>query len=295
MNMKNNLFLVTVFFATICVTAGRADAVTEYCPADAAVLPLGAEYATIPQSRALAQSYYVYLSAESARSVSGHLALHTTTGWYAVAFPATPLAEVEEKWQASSRDFSRRSFRSAVFFVKFLTPVSVISAFVSDGQTTGETVLGWDAKGNQHCLGGADQETATSRPRSTRSFGMLNPPTAPKEIPEGAVVLSAIPMGAPGDVSCPKPFATASVSSFVAVSYPQDLGAMLHESGAALVEVAVSATGALDDAWIFVPSGSTQFDKAAVQAARNSTYRPARSFCQNAPGRYLFRAEFQPD
>ncbi len=58
------------------------------------------------------------------------------------------------------------------------------------------------------------------------------------------------------------------------------------------IKVAISATGKLDDAWIFYPSGYAALDAAALKAARASTYKPAFWQCQATPGIFLFLAEF---
>ena len=60
------------------------------------------------------------------------------------------------------------------------------------------------------------------------------------------------------------------------------------------VEIAVDSAGKIDDASIFVPSGNVLFDQAAIEAAKDSTYTSGRSFCQPAPGDYIFRVEFNP-
>jgi TonB family protein len=96
-------------------------------------------------------------------------------------------------------------------------------------------------------------------------------------------------------MNCAVPFADAFVSHAENPDYPVQLRNAGVPASVTVVEVGVSATGTIDDAWIYVPSGYAQFDGAALLSAKNSTYHPARSFCQDVPGQYLFRAEFSPN
>jgi outer membrane biosynthesis protein TonB len=50
--------------------------------------------------------------------------------------------------------------------------------------------------------------------------------------------------------------------------------------------------GALREAWIWGPSGADMFDNSALDAARGSAYRGARSYCHDVPGLYMFRVTF---
>jgi TonB family protein len=56
------------------------------------------------------------------------------------------------------------------------------------------------------------------------------------------------------------------------------------------VEVAINASGALDGAWIFAPSGSKWFNEAALRAARTSKYAGGTAYCQPANAIYIFQA-----
>lgn len=64
-------------------------------------------------------------------------------------------------------------------------------------------------------------------------------------------------------------------------------------SGTAQVEVSLSASGQVLGAKIFVSTGSSLLDNAAIDAAKRTTYTPKIVDCDHVPGAYLFRVDFE--
>jgi TonB family protein len=276
--------IATFAVAGFLVAAARADAAIEYCPARAQVRAVGAgisqQGVLIPES-----TYSVVLSAQSARTVSGTLAMHTADGWYSAAFSNVRLSPYTEEWQDSFTAFSRSAFLSNVLYVRFAEPVVLISSFVHDAQNfvcpeqREDTMLSLD----------------TTRSYSTKTnmgdMRWSNPlpaDTAPP--PPGTPTLSPTPTGAPGPTDCATPFADGAVARPAIPRFPSPAYGF---SGETVVQVAIAASGRLDDAWVWAPSGSKMFDAAAVNAAKLADYLPARSFCEDVPSLYLFRVEFR--
>ena len=235
--------------------------------------------------------YAMSFDALSARNVSGTVAFQTDQGWYSVPFDNVPLTEFDQQWKAKYVEFTRKSFTSDDLFVRFPRAVNLQSAFVNDAQTKGDTVFGWDAKGRVSCAGlSAKQFSEAQRPQ--RLATLLNP--RPTQTPEATTsFLTPAIASAPGLTACAVPFADASVPHPGRVTYPEAAKFASVQSANVLVEVAVSAAGQLEDSWIYAPSGNRYFDDAAMEVTHRSTYAPRRSFCQDVPGLYLFRVEFE--
>lgn len=60
----------------------------------------------------------------------------------------------------------------------------------------------------------------------------------------------------------------------------------------AQVQVTLDAVGHVTDARIYSSTGTMSLDRAAVEAARRSTYAPSIVDCQPAGGTYLFKVDF---
>lgn len=104
----------------------------------------------------------------------------------------------------------------------------------------------------------------------------------------GTSVAVAVASTSPGDESCSRPFTDATVTE----PYSPEIE-KVQEAGrfVTVIEVSVSARGALDAARIVLPSGNDAFDLAALRAARLSKYAAGMALCRLVPGRYFFRAE----
>jgi TonB family protein len=60
----------------------------------------------------------------------------------------------------------------------------------------------------------------------------------------------------------------------------------------AQVQVSLDDRGRVTDAHIYTSTGTMSLDRAAVDAARRSTYAPSIVDCQPAGGTYLFKVDF---
>lgn len=287
----------------------------EYCPARVIVENVGTATPEPSASPQPATMFAIRLDAASARSVQGVVGFDTTGGWYQVAVPDIPLLAVESRWSDDAVEFKRHEFLSDPIYVSFPKPVTIASAFMISATTQGESVFGWDAKGTVTCAApsdrlntpqkypnaGGDRETldvltvdrsAGTQSGTTESLRRLSPKLDIEPPPSGAgSVHATIPAAVP-DASCRAPFAPAKVKELLQPPYPDILGREDIPFAEVLIAVAVSATGKVDAAWVFAPSGFTAIDESALHGARGSTYEPARSFCQDAPGTYLFKADF---
>jgi TonB family protein len=285
--VSQNIFLVScIAFTLVC--GGRAAAIAEFCPAE--IQPPHALEPTTGRSALYAYS----LHAEGPRSVAGSIMFDTSMGWFTAGFTATSLTARTYNMEDEYVAFTRTTFESDALYVRFPQPVTLKAAYVSSATTSGDRLFGWDAKGTVECPPRAGFEalsTATPRPRGLKT---LNPRTdLDATPPPTASIAVAALTSAPGSTDCEVPFANASVVSTASLEYPP-IEAQQRVSGAVWVEVAVNGDGSLADAWIFAPSGSRDFDAAALRSAKLSKYRGGRVFCRPAGGDYLFYAVFHP-
>jgi len=298
MNGSHVRFLLLVALCSAAVLAVRAPApaATEFCPARAQLELAGV---TAPAGGLVPSSstYSLVLSALSARTVSGTVVMRTDSGWYTLPFNDVGLTAYPQKWKDSFNTFTAPSFLSPVMYLKFPQPVVMRAWFVSDASTSGETVFGWDAKGKVTCAGGRDISIiavgsgAYSANPTRGDLHWENPvPASTAAPPADAVLLTPSLTSAPGSLDCALPFADATVTKPIAPRFPL---ASRGESGETFVQVAIGADGKVQDAWVWGPSGDGLLDAAALEAAQDSKYAPARAFCQNVPGIYIFRTEFR--
>ncbi len=258
----------------------------EYCGATVGVTPVDA-----PKLDAASSTFAMIFSANNARTVSGHVVLHSTDGaWYDVAFPAIDLEQRTRRYQSTAVQFSPTDFLSRPVFVTFSRPMTFSTAFVNAATVTNEHVLGWDA--NEHACAGYDPDPEFAKPEGHRDITLIDPVPRPTMPPAGAPLLHPSITSAPGSTNCAVPFIEAKASKAVPPDWP--LGYQIEVTYTTLIEVAISEKGTLDDAWLYAPSGIKAFDDAALRSARLSAYEARRSFCQNVPGLYMFRAVFRP-
>jgi TonB family protein len=275
--------------ALVVIFRARALAVTECCPARVGPFhPLdGKESATL---------FSYDLSAESARSVTGTVLAHTEDGWYAVKFPETPLVQHTYDYQNPYAAFSRLTYESAPLYVRFPRPVTIKGVFVRAARSTGDQVLGWDAAGDVVCSPPAGTEAkpvpgAGALPDRQK---LMNPRTDLNALPGAdAPIALAAATSSPVSADCAEPAKNAAVMEPGLLDYP-DFERRRGASAVVDVEVAINASGALDGAWIFAPSGSKWFNEAALRAARTSTYAGGTAYCQPANAIYIFQAVFTP-
>ncbi len=122
------------------------------------------------------------------------------------------------------------------------------------------------------------------------------------------------PTGDPNDVATPGVDAAPTAAPFVATPTPKpacsapDIQAKTIDAqtpdkpddaqaqglvGTVKVKVDLDASGAVLGASIYESSGSMELDRAALAAARRSSYAPEERECKDVPGSYLFTVDFQ--
>jgi protein TonB len=141
----------------------------------------------------------------------------------------------------------------------------------------------------------------TSKGSSSASESKYVAPKAGSEngVPQGVSSgppqpVSTAPVGTPKP-ACATPYQDATVVQQAQADYPdqaRDLG--LGEVQVA-VQVTIGPTGNLVDATIAQSGGNMSLDRAAIAAARQSTYAPKIVNCQPVTGSYLFRVTFDPN
>ena len=114
-------------------------------------------------------------------------------------------------------------------------------------------------------------------------------PPAPTAGP--ATAPPATPQPTPTPPHCAKPHVDAQTTRAVEPDYP-DLARQQGAVGTVQVKVSLNATGGVTSTSIYKSAGNAQLDKAALSAARASTYSPEIEDCQATAGTYLFRADF---
>lgn len=77
-------------------------------------------------------------------------------------------------------------------------------------------------------------------------------------------------------------------------SFPDSVRGRLFSPATSTVEVAITKTGAVKDAWVIGSSGFGALDDATVQAAKQTQYTGPRAYCIPVPGTYIFRITFNP-
>ncbi len=92
-------------------------------------------------------------------------------------------------------------------------------------------------------------------------------------------------------LACLTPNSDATTAKAIAPEYP-DIDKQQGVSGTAVIRVDLDASGFLVNAAVASSSGDATLDAAALTAARASTYLPEKRNCQDVPGSFLFRAEF---
>jgi TonB family protein len=106
-----------------------------------------------------------------------------------------------------------------------------------------------------------------------------------------AITVPASAMEAP-DSSCSTQAASAAITVQVPADYPL-IAAEQNISGSALVQVALTLSGAVRSATIAESSGNEFLDQAAVLAARQQTYSPQIVDCRPVGGSYLVAVDFR--
>jgi TonB family protein len=90
--------------------------------------------------------------------------------------------------------------------------------------------------------------------------------------------------------ACSQPFAEAHTIDAVTPNTPEDAAGI---EATAQVQVTLDAFGRVTDTRIYLSTSNLRLDRAALLAARQSTYAPAIANCLPIGGTYLFRVDFQ--
>jgi TonB family protein len=269
--------------AVVC--RGRAQAITEYCPAEVGM------FHAVDHDDASLSLYAFTLSAESARSVGGTVLVDSNGGWFVVQFPPAQLTAHTYNYASNYVRFTRTEYESEPIYVRFPLAVKVENAYLAQARSTGDQLFGWDARGDVSCVG--IDSMVTDTPWIKSRLQILNPRIdLDAQPPAGATVANASATSAPNP-ACTQPTAESTITKAASPVFPpQDQGRTT--SASVYIKVAISAAGKVDDAWVYYPSGSKSLDAAALAAAKASTYQARVWRCQPVPGIYLFIAEFNP-
>ena len=282
---------VTACAFAFALCAAQARAATELCPAEVTKLrPIGA-------SLGMPAAAYAYdFTALTPRSVDATIVADTNDGWYSwsVTGVSVPLAHHVVSY-GKALSFAYDMAESAPLAVAFPSPVMVRHAWVTTAKTSGESALGWDAKGQVSC----------DVPAFRTASDAIEPTPPPNVPPSAAATPSPLPspLTAPARAAhAPAPFDSTLCAQPFGLARPVQ-AAMLEEPnasfsrstpGSAEIAVAIDKDGNLLDAWVLGSSGNFSFDRAALRAAKASTYSGAMSYCMAVKSLNIFRAQFTP-
>ncbi len=105
----------------------------------------------------------------------------------------------------------------------------------------------------------------------------------------GVISQPALPTDAPGP-ACSEP--NVEAKTIAAVSPDQTASGFAAGNAMAMIKVDLDASGRVTGVSVYASTGSLELDRAAMEAARQSTYAPEMRDCQAVPGSYLFKVEF---
>ena len=267
----------------------------------ATVPPLGIDGEACPvrigSSKTLADNVVTFrLAAHRSRLVAARVEMQTDTGWYAFAVPATPLAVQQKNRHTKDVSWVETRIISQPLYVRLPHgSTKFLRAWVTSAQVLSPSDP-WMELGDVACLPSA-HDFADLVPTSAPLAKALKPEhdqpdIALSGVPKtDATIVDATPVAAPV-YSCAHPFLAARVRTRgrVRVMGQASVGRLAISD----VVLTILPSGKIASARIIRPSGSTVLDQAALHAATDSSYEPARVFCQPAPGRYRFRVEFSP-
>lgn len=292
---------VALTFALLCglvtLGAGRAQALTEICPAQLEVAAVSSTEQTVRGPAAL---FGFALTAMGPRSVSGKIALDTSGGWFTADVPSVVLAEKDRRYNSMLGRWSVPSWVSPVMYVQFPTRVMLNRAWLYSASAKNDGDFGWEKSGTFICPPPPGQQAVFGNKTISEVISRLPGAARPFQRPSidlrDVDALSANPLPATSTftarqsmpletVACAKPFADAVTTMLVAPGYP----AILRSSGASRlvgVAVAINSDGQLADSWVWAPSGLPAFDQAALSSAQNQRYTAAVSYCRPVPALY---------
>lgn len=295
--MKSLLFRVLVCAAVLIGAQRPAHAMVEFCPAQLEYTRVGTESAQSDP----ATLFGLNLSALGARTItSATIAFDTSAGWYTMNLPDVTLAAKQRHYTSKWVSFVRRDYVSPPFYVRFPQALTIRNAWVYSAAAQDDGAFGWHAMGLVSC-----DPPAEASPEQRKRFKTagkdrtytLDPADEDRlsDAPAATALVLAAQPSKPLEISdCAEPFREATVDKQVEPQYPSEAARAGAGISITSVEVAIEPNGTLQEAWVWGPSGFRAFDDAALAAARNSTYKNARAYCKDVPGRYFFRVTFDP-
>jgi hypothetical protein len=288
------VFVAALICAAFFVTwHGRAQAMTEFCPARlhiAGVSPDGVGHAA-PRSL-----YGFDLFALGSRNVSATIAFDTSAGWFEIDVPQQPLTLKLRHYHTPYVKFVRRDYVSPVIYVQFPNDVALNHVWVYSATAQDDGAFGWAPRGLVSCAPPTGANPYYDR--SSMIAEQMDPRDADnleKAPGAGSMVLTAVQTSPLETADCKKPFSDAGVKWASAPAYPDTLRAQDAGLFSVSATVAITSDGTAADAWISVPSGYRDADDAVIRAAKGSVYNAGRAYCRNVPGVYTFSVTFDPN
>lgn len=265
-----------VLLGAIVLCHGQAHAAAEFCPATVE-----------PVAQRVSDAQYAFrLGAMSARNVTGTFFVETDKGWFAADFKDVPLRPFEQTYTDEST-FGMNDYLSGPLMVTFPSAVKILYEFVRSASTHGETILGWDTEGTVSC-------EPTGRRDPKRRSGYAEPDPQPFDV-AGAVAITARAVPVQKATNCDEPFSLARIKQISYARYPalfNEAAGTALPKGATISIVALNADGSILDSWLWETSGNQALDQAALDAAKKTTYAPARAFCENVPSYYFMKVSW---
>jgi TonB family protein len=126
----------------------------------------------------------------------------------------------------------------------------------------------------------------------TTVYDKGNDATLRRIVARGQVVRAARIRIAPDSADCSAPYSNGRIVSAAQPEFPEN--ARIHgESGSVVLNVSTDANGAVSNVAVATSSGYADLDRAAILAAKNSTYEPGRFRCKALPATLVFEADFK--
>lgn len=265
-------FAIALLASLVPVLARAADThkALELCPAG------------LGEMDAVTSSLYSFdIVAPTPRTVQGTLAFETGAGWFRVPFGPLKLEPAIRHFaDTRGHQITSTAPRSPVQYVNFGRPIMALKTlFMENGAAD---VGAWKGVGLYRC---------SPQPAHLNDYEPIGAEKAPYfSIPAGAHVIRALSVAPILRTDCAAPYVDAKVVKQAQAIYP-----FFRKMGPAvsMILVTIDVDGRLVDAYVFRSSGYDAFDKAAMEAARLSTYSPKIAYCQPVVGQYLFRVTFE--
>ncbi len=283
-----SLFHAALLIMLVILSAAHAEAISELCPARFVMEP-------VEQAEQVTPSLFGFeLAAEGPRSVTSALVFDTSDGWFVASVPSTSLHEKDRHYSSPTASFIRRTWVSPIMYLKFPSSMNITHSWVYSAQSTGDD-FGWSKMGLVLCHPAAGARTPNA---PQEQIAKLDPKDEdPLSSPPGAgATIITVNRSAPlAKTDCTVPFQDATASSTFTPQYPMSERGRVSINVTSTIMVSINADGSLADAWVYYPSGFSDFDDTALQAAHQSKYKNGIAYCEPVPGLFLFKVTFSPN